>query len=82
MAYVTIYIPDDHRKRMRRIAQLEPGVNFSRAAAAGIKRLLTMAEKRHGLGGDENDTGATTKESSRDLEDAIVNRCEPESSEA
>jgi len=75
VAYVTIYIPDDHRKRMRRIARLDPGVNFSRAAAAGIKRILTMAEKRHGLaGGNEDDTRATTEEGSGDMENPVGDR--------
>jgi hypothetical protein len=74
MAYVTIYIPDDHRKRMRRIAQVDPGVNFSRAAAAGIKRVLTLAEKRHGIGGDENDTRATQEEGGGDLENPVGDR--------
>jgi hypothetical protein len=68
---------------MRRIARVDPGVNFSRAAAAGIKRILTLAEKRHGLaGGNEDDTRATTEEGSGDMADLERHRREQESSEA
>ncbi len=42
MAQITIYIPDDLRRRMRRFRD----VNFSQAAQSGIRRAFTLAEKQ------------------------------------
>ena len=44
MAQITIYIPDDLRRRMRRFRD----ENFSQAAQSGIRRALTLAEKQDG----------------------------------
>ncbi len=42
MAQITIYIPDDLRRRMRKF----PDVNFSKAAQQGLRSALTKAEKQ------------------------------------
>ena len=41
MAQITIYVDDELKRRMRRF----PRVNFSKAAAAGLRRALTIAER-------------------------------------
>ncbi len=64
MAQITIYIPDDLKRRMRRY----PDVNFSRAAAAGLRRALTMAERQAGSGA-EDESRAAEEESDGDLAD-------------
>ena len=57
MAQITIYIPDDLRRRMRRFRD----VNFSQAAQRGIRGALTRAEKKESDGERDGERSENNK---------------------
>jgi len=57
MAQITIYIPDDLRRRMRRFRD----VNFSQAAQSGIRAALTRAEKKESEGDRDGERSENNK---------------------